>query len=495
MRRSLAVALLVGLSASLVTAQTTPTTRLIPYSGTAADANGAPLGGTVALVFELYEAQEGGTPLWRETQQVEIAERGRYAVYLGAVRPIPQIAFREERARWLAVTIEDRPQPRVMLVAVPYALRAADAETLGGQPAASFVRSRADGRLETSAGLIAADAVEGSGVMNQLAKFSAPTTLSSSIITESATNRIGVGLPDPTGGGVVDSVFTIRNFDNNTGFAVLNQGQQRRFALNTLANGGFDIYDGGSSMWNLGLRQLGGKVAIGTNSFAAKITVWGDNAPAALFVSPTPGVNTASVLSLAYALGPALSGEKVNPGGVAIQASAGNNSSDLFLGRSLSVDRFRVGNTGAVFAASYTIGGADFAEEIDPVGDGRLYEPGDVLAIADDRDRSVIRASVPYATTVLGIYSTQPGIIASPYSMDDPQRDGKLPVAMVGIVPCKVSAENGPIARGDLLVSSSTVGHAMKGTDRSRMTGAIIGKALEPLPGGTGKILIAVTLQ
>ena len=66
---------------------------------------------------------------------------------------------------------------------------------------------------------------------------------------------------------------------------------------------------------------------------------------------------------------------------------------------------------------------------------------------------------------------------------------------MIGIVPCKVSAENGTIARGDLLVTSGTPGHAMKGTDRSRMTGAIVGKALEPLASGTGTILIAVTLQ
>jgi hypothetical protein len=35
----------------------------------------------------------------------------------------------------------------------------------------------------------------------------------------------------------------------------------------------------------------------------------------------------------------------------------------------------------------------------------------------------------------------------------------------------------------------------MKGTDRERMTGAIVGKALEPLAGGTGTILVAVTLQ
>ena len=96
---------------------------------------------------------------------------------------------------------------------------------------------------------------------------------------------------------------------------------------------------------------------------------------------------------------------------------------------------------------------------------------------------------------MIGIYSTQPGVLASPYPVDDPRRAGKLPLAMIGIVPCKVSAENGAIARGDLLVTSSTPAHAMKGTDMTRMTGAIVGKALEPLASGTGTILVAVTLQ
>ena len=68
-------------------------------------------------------------------------------------------------------------------------------------------------------------------------------------------------------------------------------------------------------------------------------------------------------------------------------------------------------------------------------------------------------------------------------------------MAVVGIVPCKVSAENGPIQRGDLLVTSSTEGHAMKGTDRRRMLGAVVGKALETLQRGKGVIEVLVTLQ
>ncbi|MGO9273231.1 MAG: hypothetical protein ACLQOO_23845 [Terriglobia bacterium] len=68
-------------------------------------------------------------------------------------------------------------------------------------------------------------------------------------------------------------------------------------------------------------------------------------------------------------------------------------------------------------------------------------------------------------------------------------------LAGLNIVPCKVTAENGTIEEGDLLVTSSRPGYAMKGTDRQRLVGAVVGKALEPLPKGTGVIQVLVTLQ
>jgi hypothetical protein len=139
-RHSLALALATLIGSTLVQAQTQPTTRLIPYESTAISATGAPLTGPLTVTFELYEEPQGGAPLWRETQQVEADANGRYLAYLGAVAPMPQIAFSEERARWLAVHVNDRELPRVMLVAVPYALRAADADSLGGQPATALFR-------------------------------------------------------------------------------------------------------------------------------------------------------------------------------------------------------------------------------------------------------------------------------------------------------------------------------------------------------------------
>jgi hypothetical protein len=97
---------------------------------------------------------------------------------------------------------------------------------------------------------------------------------------------------------------------------------------------------------------------------------------------------------------------------------------------------------------------------------------------------------------VAGIYSTKPGVLATPHNMDDSSAEStEVPLAVLGIVPGKVTAENGAIARGDLLVTSSRPGYAMKGTDRSRLVGAVVGKALQPLAAGTGRIEVLITLQ
>jgi hypothetical protein len=60
---------------------------------------------------------------------------------------------------------------------------------------------------------------------------------------------------------------------------------------------------------------------------------------------------------------------------------------------------------------------------------------------------------------------------------------------------CKVDADTGPIAVGDLLMTSSTKGHAQKVLDPAKATGAILGKALGSLGKGKGKIPVLVTLQ
>ena len=141
------------------------------------------------------------------------------------------------------------------------------------------------------------------------------------------------------------------------------------------------------------------------------------------------------------------------------------------------------------------LSGGDYAESVDVIGDRMQYEPGDVLVIDPASKGKFMKSTEAYSTAVMGIYSTRPGVVGRRQTTDKSHMKEEVPMAMVGVVPTKVSAESGAIKAGDLLVTSSRPGYAMKGKDRSQMMGAIIGKALEPLDAGTGVIEVAVSIQ
>jgi hypothetical protein len=121
-----------------------PVPRLIKFSGVAKDASGQPRSGVVGIMFSVYASQEGGTALWMETQNVELDAHGHYAVLLGSSQSagMPLDLFTTGEPRWLGAKVElpgEVEQPRVLLVSVPYALKASDADTVGGMPASAFV--------------------------------------------------------------------------------------------------------------------------------------------------------------------------------------------------------------------------------------------------------------------------------------------------------------------------------------------------------------------
>jgi hypothetical protein len=150
--------------------------------------------------------------------------------------------------------------------------------------------------------------------------------------------------------------------------------------------------------------------------------------------------------------------------------------------------KFRLQYDGIGRAAnSWQGGGADFAEML-PAVDG--LEPGDVLVIGPDGELTL--STEPYQASVAGVYSTQPGFVGG--QPVEGEVAGTIPLAMVGVVPVKVSAENGPIRPGDLLVTSALPGHAMKAGSNPPQ-GTVIGKALGKLEAGTGIIKMLATLQ
>jgi hypothetical protein len=141
---------------------------------------------------------------------------------------------------------------------------------------------------------------------------------------------------------------------------------------------------------------------------------------------------------------------------------------------------------------------ADLAETYDSIDD---TEPGDVVIVASASTGdapTIEKSKTAYAGNVAGVVSTSPGITFGQNGgvrIASGSGSARRPaVALAGRVPVKVSLENGEIVAGDLLVSASEEGRAMK-YDASKATGnniAIIGTALENYNGqdDDGKILI-----
>src|SRR5579863_2672442 len=76
---------------------------LVNFGGSLTDASGKPLSGTVGVTFYLYNEQQGGSPLWMETQNIQPDKNGHYTVMLGSStsQGLPTNLFASGEARWL----------------------------------------------------------------------------------------------------------------------------------------------------------------------------------------------------------------------------------------------------------------------------------------------------------------------------------------------------------------------------------------------------------
>ncbi|WP_316812640.1 collagen-like protein [Pedobacter heparinus] len=139
--------------------------------------------------------------------------------------------------------------------------------------------------------------------------------------------------------------------------------------------------------------------------------------------------------------------------------------------------------------------GADIAESFEVTGNKVAYEPGDILVISTSKDRTVEKSAGPYSTLVAGVYATKPGVLLTEEDIDT-DLSTQVPMGVVGVIPTKVCAEGGAILRGDLLVTSSIPGVAMKADPDKVKIGQVLGKALEAHEAkGISKIKVLVSIK
>jgi hypothetical protein len=173
---------------------------LVNYSGVLTDRGGKPLNGVVGVTFYLYKDSQGGSPLWMETQNVQADKTGHYKVMLGSATPqgVPAELFASGEARWLGVQAQgEEEQPRVLLLSVPYALKALDAETLGGKPASAFVAASTSGSARAKVDSATAAGLSGGGKTNFIARWLSSTRLGNSNIFEATAGNVGIGTTTP----------------------------------------------------------------------------------------------------------------------------------------------------------------------------------------------------------------------------------------------------------------------------------------------------------
>jgi hypothetical protein len=200
--------------------------------------------------------------------------------------------------------------------------------------------------------------------------------------------------------------------------------------------------------------------------------------------------------------------ESQSSGGLVISAMAGNLTFQTALGRTTAMtirnaNQFvGIGTTNPT--ARLDVNGdinvsgninAKYQDVAEWVPASEEMAPGTVVDIDRTTSNTVGRSQHAYDTNVAGVVSSRPGLTLGERGAS------KVLVATTGRVLVRVTAANGAIEVGDLLVASDRPGLAMKsvpvtlGGIAIHRPGTIMGKALEPLPSGEGQVLVLLTLQ
>jgi len=300
---------------------------------------------------------------------------------------------------------------------------------------------------------------------------------------------MGIGTDTPVGRlHVADGALTVSHsaaylrFQNTNS----NDGVSGGALLSFIAADGTQygwIGDGSHANNHIQLYSILGNVAVRSFSAGKKVILGDSTGDVLSVVSGKVGVGTSSTTAK-----------------LTVEATSGDLIACYPSGsRTVGAAVFRVESDGDVYADGtvysdkWEVGAADVAERINV---SEWVEAGDVVEIDPDHTGFFRKARGLYSRRVAGIISTSPGVVLG-NDVDeatDEWDDGRPVLAVAGRVPVKVSAENGPIAVGDLLVTSSVSGVAMRGDPRDSI-GSVVGKAMQPFAKGVGEIMAQVMLR
>ena len=437
---------------------------IIPYTGKLTDQAGQPVAdGVYAFAFAAYDAETGGRLLWSEVQTGVQVREGGFAAALGRVQPMPA-GLSSGQTLWLAVSV--RGPGEAGFTALTPRQRVGAASPIGAAATAACPHDHV-GEVWNAAVPWSGAALRINNNASGPAFWGWNTGGGNGLRGDSWGGGIGVYGEGENASGVVGR--------SGYGYGVegvADYGSGGVWAHSINGYGLFAHSDNNHSIYVDGAGSAG--VYVGSAAWSG-VAVWSAGAAGMYVHSATNDgilVDTAGWDGV-HVVGPV--------GG--IYYGSGKKGDEDFAVLNTGEVRSKVG-----FAAPAN----DFAITMPVDGDKAGYEPGDVLVVGASGKGMAELASVAYSPAVVGVYSAAPAFVGGRTVTGDAQAGG-VPVAILGVVSCKVSAENGPIRPGDLLVTSATPGHAMRADQP--LPGTVLGKALEAWDSGTGVILVLVTLQ
>ena len=475
--------------------------QLISFQGILSDGVGNPLTGMYEITFGIYDAESNGTELWSETDSVE-CEDGFYTTILGLKNPI-DVDF--DGDFWLGLLVTGDAEellPRYRLASVPYAFRAAVAESVAG----------GGGGFDSD--------WTGAGT--------------GSMYTTYLTDNVGIGTTNPRTDLEIEGTTGMRvtTGEHSNVYGEFKHGYSDGLIINANAGGGWADIRFQTDKTDRMFIEKGGNVGIGTTSPGTRLNVQMPSGTLSSF-SRTGGLlirnaffNSGNPLEVQDALGQTKvvvnvggrvgigtsdpqTGLHLKGGGLAGHAdlrleSNDNESWNIGAGEKLwfayydgtyhdylAIDK----TTGEVACPILRItGGSDLAEPFDVVEPDAI-EPGMVVVIDPEHPGKLKASDRAYDRCVAGIVSGAGGIKPGIAMVQEDVFEGHHQVALTGRVYGLCDASYGSIEPGDLLTTSSTSGYAMKVSDHERAQGAILGKAMSSLEEGQGLVLVLVTLQ